>query len=186
MRNNLDNSQASIKLLRNDTAELIQHADIAQRTHETPPGLQFENDAPLKYIINLIQKYENDLIKIKHHVEITEKNTQTLANPQSFNAEDLKKGLQHMYESFVALAGRVHETHQLVETNKEKYLNLRKYLLHDKRNVFEENEVNEIKNNQSVTISAGPTPFSKLGNITLGLNMTKSNATGEYLLSFLL
>lgn len=112
--NCVETNYATIKLLRDDTAVAIRQAEMAKRTHEIQPGLQFENTAPLQFFMDLVQKFEWDMITFRNQVEMTEKHMRSLANPQSFSADDLKKGLKQIHESFVALAGRVHETHQKV------------------------------------------------------------------------
>ena len=169
--NDVDNNKLAIKLLRSDTSKIIQHADMAQRTHETPSGLQFENVMPQIYFNELIHKYENDLMTLKHQVELTEKHLQSLANPQNFSAQDLKRGLHQIHESFIALAGRLQETHTKVETQKEQYLTMRKFMLRDSTNVFEVEQDGKAAST-STKVQFGPNPFT---NSMLGsLNMSNS------------
>lgn len=171
--NNVDHNKLAIKLLRSDTSKVIQQDDMAHRTLETPSGLQFENIMPQIYFNELIQKYENDLLNLKHQVELTEKHLQTLANPQNFSAQDLKRGLQQIHESFIALAGRLQETHTKVEGQKEQYLNLRKFMLRDSTNVFEVQPDNRAVSGTKVQF--GPNPFTSRMHSS---NMNVSNQLG--------
>lgn len=164
--NNVDNNKLTIKLLRSDTSKVIQHADMAQRTHETPNGLQFENTMPQLYFSELIHKNESDLLTLKHQVELTETHLQSLSNPQNFSAQDLKRGFRQIHESFIALAGRLQETHTRVEGQKDQYLNLRKFLLRDTTNVFEVEPVSAASSNTS-KVQYGPNPFTSAMHMNL-------------------
>lgn len=163
LADSVETNRSSIKALRTETGHVIHHAEMAQRTHETPPGLQFENGTPLMYFADLVHKFENDLIVFKNQVEMTEKHMRSLANPQSFTGQDLKHGLQQIHECFIALAGRHHEIHQKVEAQKGLYLNLRKYFLNDKTDVFAEqaNDAAGVAGSEG-SVGVGPTPFSNL------------------------
>lgn len=168
--NSVEANYNQIKLLRKETSKTIQSVEMAQRTQDTPVGLQFENDAPFQFFQNLVAKYEHDLINFRQQIALTERHMHSLTNPQNVAPEDLKRGFQQINESFISLAGRLHELHQKVEAQKEQYLNLRKYRLRDNTDVFAKLEKPETKADTS-RITAGPTPFS---NITAISNFGKS------------
>lgn len=168
--NSVEANYKHIKLLRKETSRTIQSVEMAQRTQDTPVGLQFENNAPFQFFQNLVVKYEQDLINFRQQIALTERHMHSLTNPQNVSPEDLKRGFRQINESFISLAGRLHEIHQKVEAQKDQYLNLRKYRLRDNTNVFAQLDKPETQVD-TTRITAGPTPFS---NITAVSNFGKS------------
>ncbi|XP_065355065.1 nuclear pore complex protein Nup58 [Calliphora vicina] len=168
--NSVEANYNHIKLLRKETSKTIQSVEMAQRTQDTPVGLQFENNAPFQFFQYLVAKYEQDLINFRQQIALTERHMHSLTNPQNVAPEDLKRGFLQINESFISLAGRLHEIHQKVEAQKDQYLNLRKYRLRDSTNVFAQLDNPEAKVD-TTRITAGPTPFS---NITAVSNFGKS------------
>ncbi|XP_030374373.1 nuclear pore complex protein Nup58 [Scaptodrosophila lebanonensis] len=166
MANSVDDNNQQIKLMRNETAKAIQALEMAQRTQDTPAGLQYENNMPFQYFQCLVAKYEQELIAVREQITLTECHMQSLTNPQSISAEHLKRCFRQLNESFVSLAGRLHEVHQRVEEQKEQYLNLRRYKLRDASNVFEKIDNPPVKPVEPNRIGSGPTPFSNISAIT--------------------
>lgn len=139
IHSHVEANHVAIKQLRAETTKAIQEAEIAQRTHETLSGLQFENTAPLHYFMDLVRKFESDMLTIRKQLELTETHIRSLTSPQTFTADDLKKGLQQIHECFIALAGRLQETHRAVEQQNEQFLNFMKHRGRDKaiENVYD-------------------------------------------------
>lgn len=174
IHSNLETNFTAIKQLRSETNKARQEAEIAQRTHETPSGLQFENTAPLQYFMDLVRKFETDMLTIRKQLELTEMHIRSLTNPQTFTADDLKKGLQQIHECFVALAGRLQETHRAVEIQNEQFLNLMKHRGRDKvvESVYDGGNSNADGSQPIIqqiasgcraiipNVACGPTPFS--------------------------
>ncbi|XP_055902760.1 nuclear pore complex protein Nup58 [Eupeodes corollae] len=175
--NTVETNYSQIKLLRKETSRVMQTAEMAQRTQDTPAGLQFENSAPFQLFQNLVQKYETDLINFRHQIALTEKHMRSLTTPQAVCPDDIKRGFKQINESFVSLAGRLNELHQKVEAHKEQFLNLRKYRLRDSSNVFAKLDTVDADMNTS-KITSGPTPFSNMGGISaLGKTMSSMGAS---------
>ncbi|XP_065158445.1 nuclear pore complex protein Nup58 [Atheta coriaria] len=158
--------------LKYDTAKGLQQVEMAQRTYDTPIGLQYENTAPLHFFVDLSNQFEREMQNMRLQIESTDKYIKDNGKSAPLTHQDLVLGMRRIHEIFVALAGHLQALHTQVESQKEQYLNFRKYMLNDSTNVFEsthketENTINQIKNftlKQPPMLSSGPTPF---GNVT--------------------
>lgn len=54
---------------------------MAQRTNDTPPGLQNDNVTPLEFFIQLVSKFERDIQMLRQEIDNTEKHVNSLAYP---------------------------------------------------------------------------------------------------------
>lgn len=59
--------------LKYDTAKCLQNVEMAQRTQDTPPGLQYENTAPLRYFLDLADQFEREMHVLKFQIESADK-----------------------------------------------------------------------------------------------------------------
>ncbi|KAK4887699.1 hypothetical protein RN001_003970 [Aquatica leii] len=170
VENQLRKNKAIADKLKMDTAKDLQNAEMAQRTFDTPAGLQYENTAPFNYFVELSDNFEKEMHDLKMHIENVAKYIRNSGAPTTLSPEDLALGMRRLHESFVALAGRLQSVHSQVELQKEQYLGLRKKMLNDYTNVFEkkskESDALEILleklAKQQPTISNSPTPFTSL------------------------
>lgn len=80
---------SSADKLKQDTAKALQNAEIAQRTHDTPPGLQYENNAPLQFFMELAESFEYDLILFRSQIETTEKHIQAMMAPRTLTPQGM-------------------------------------------------------------------------------------------------
>ncbi|XP_072386726.1 nucleoporin p58/p45-like isoform X1 [Diabrotica undecimpunctata] len=169
--------------LKYDTAKCLQNVEIAQRTQDTPPGLQYENTEPLKFFLNLADKFERDMQALKSQIEGAESYVKNHRNPNPVTSQDMALGMRRLHESFVALAGRLHSVHSQVESQKEAYLQMRKQLYNDNSNPFDSHEGNlsHIFNYPLPKIATGPTPFS---NLSLGSTPLFAGQQNQSTMSF--
>lgn len=137
----LQSNQVTAEKLKYNTAKGLQQIEMAQRTHDTPPGLQYDNNAPLLFFIELVDSFEKEMQQIKLQIETTDKYIRNLGAASPLTSNDLSLGLRRLHDTFVALAGRLQSIHSQVEYHKEQYLNYRRFMLRDESetvtNVFE-------------------------------------------------
>lgn len=93
--------RSSADKLKQDTAKALQNAEIAQRTHDTPPGLQYENNAPYLFFIELAENFEHDLLLFKSQIEITEKHIRTMMTPKTLTPQGEEINQLFVYEYFI-------------------------------------------------------------------------------------
>lgn len=67
--------------------------------------------------------------------------------------------MSKLHESLVAVAGKLQGVHSKVQQQKEQYLNFRKYVLKDNKNVFEDIKSDGKISHSIGRITSGPTPF---------------------------
>ncbi|XP_011629622.1 probable nucleoporin Nup58 isoform X2 [Pogonomyrmex barbatus] len=172
--------RSSADKLKQDTAKALQSAEIAQRTHDTPPGLQYENNAPLKFFMELAESFEQDLMLFRSQIETTEKHIQAMMAPRTLTPQELTATMSKLHESLVAVAGRLQSVHAKVQQQKEQYLNFRKYVLKDNTNVFDGIKVNNKSNQSSIgRITSGPTPFGPVWESSTPIPSATSIAIGS-------
>lgn len=90
--------------LKHDTAKALQNAEIAQRTHDTPAGLQYENNAPLLFFMELAESFEQDLLLFRSQIESTEKHIHTMVTPKTLTPQGKKKKkMNYSYNDIILL-----------------------------------------------------------------------------------
>ncbi|XP_018396407.1 PREDICTED: probable nucleoporin Nup58 isoform X3 [Cyphomyrmex costatus] len=173
--------RSSADKLKQDTARALQSAEIAQRTHDTPAGLQYENNMPLQFFMELAESFEQDLMLFRSQIETTEKHIQAMMTPRTLTPQELTATMSKLHESLVAVAGRLQNVHAKVQQQKEQYLNFRKYVLKDNTNVFDNIKVNNKSNRSSIgKITSGPTPFGPGNKNFLSSTTLNSNRPASY------
>lgn len=173
--------RSSADKLKQDTAKALQNAEIAQRIHDTPPGLQYENNAPLLFFMELAESFEQDLMLFRSQIETTEKYIQTMMAPKTLTPQELTMAMSKLHESLVAVAGKLQGVHSKVQQQKEQYLNFRKYVLKDNTNVFDDVKLDGKTSRCSVgKITSGPTPFGPGNKSFLSSTALSSSRPGNY------
>lgn len=153
--------------LKYDTARCLKDVEIAQRTQDTPPGLQYENIAPLKFFLNLADKFEREMQVLKIQIEGADNYVKNHRSSNPLTPQDLALGMRRLHESFVALAGRLHSVHSQVESQKEAYLQTKRQFHNDHSNPFDslykpEESFKQILSYSPPKVATGPTPFTNL------------------------
>lgn len=77
----LQKNRVTANKLKSDTTKCLSLCEMAQRTHDTPPGLQNDNIAPLEFFIQLVSKFERDILVLRQEIDNTEKHVNSLAYP---------------------------------------------------------------------------------------------------------
>lgn len=92
--------------------------------------------------------------------------------------------MRKLHETFIALAGRLQSVHSQVDIQKEQYLNLRKYMLHDDTNIFEKPIIQcnavIVEKYQPPKLSSGPTPFNSFMNSSVVQQIQAQNPPPAY------
>ena len=118
----LSRNHALLDKIKVEAAQEILNAEIAQRTKDTPRGLQYENVAPYEYFTRLVLKFEGQMVHYRRQIEETEQHLISMASGQSISPDDIAKALQKLHTAFVGLAGRYQSIHESVFSLSESFV----------------------------------------------------------------
>ena len=123
----LSRNCALLDKIKIEAAQEILNAEIAQRTKDTPRGLQYENMAPYEYFTRLIGKFETQMVHYRRQIEETEQHLISMANGQAMTPEDVAQALQKLHSAFVALAGGYQSIHEKIFALSEQFVQWHRY-----------------------------------------------------------
>ncbi|XP_046395609.1 nucleoporin p58/p45 [Ischnura elegans] len=182
--NALNRNAALVEKLKTEGAKELQNAEMAQRTHETPAGLQLENSTPLEYFTGLVTGFERDMQTLRQEIENAERHLHNQMQPIALTPQELTVSLRRLHESFVGLAGHLQEVHNTVDQHWEQYLGLRRRIqrqLPPPNSTFtattSAGRSADISNMETLSAKPGPSPFTRVGiNLTApAANMSTLN-----------
>lgn len=86
MENELKKNSTVAQQLKGDMAKSLQHMELAQRTFDTPNALQYDNNAPLNYFVDLADGFERDMFSMRAQIENVDKYLKNLSNPATLTS----------------------------------------------------------------------------------------------------
>lgn len=157
---------AALDKLKKQTSQELHNAEMAYRTKETPPGLQYENTAPNQYFHDLMMSFEERMALYRKLIEDTEGYIVGAQQRGAVSPKDIFTCLKKLHETFIALAAQLHGIHEQVKEQKEHYLTFRRVFHGEETDIFEKRK-RESSNRSKLSRTSqpgGPTPFTGLSN----------------------
>jgi len=156
----LAKNRAQLDWLKVSAAQELLNVEVAQRTRDTPPAMQYENVAPLEYFARLVANFEGQMLLYRRQIEETEQHLNSASGRQSVSPEDVMKAIQRLQASFTNLAGRYQKIHEAVKQQKEQYIHLHRQKYGTTTDLFARPQSNVLKSVSVPTTTIGPSPFS--------------------------
>lgn len=158
----LQRNTLAIEKLKAASAQDLKNAEIAQRTKDLPPSLQFENIAPTQYFQELVCGFEKQMLSCRQQIEQLEQHFSSLSQPFILSTQELNIIVRRLHETFVALAAQLQTTHDAVRMQKEAFLGIRRSVMGESTNIFEQHGSSNVKHRSTSTVpvTLGPAPFS--------------------------
>lgn len=83
----LRRNRALAEKLKGETAKGLRDADMAQRTHDTPPGMQYDNVEPTAFFMALADEFERKIVEVKAQIDVAQGYLRHVLNPTPLTAE---------------------------------------------------------------------------------------------------
>lgn len=115
-------NRMSLEKLKLSSAQELVNVEIALRTKETPPSMQYENVAPMEYFVRLVSQFETEMTEYRKQINQTQQHLQLMGTSEGVTSTDIVQAVQRLHAVFTELAGKYHVIHNTLAKCKEQYI----------------------------------------------------------------
>ncbi|XP_076315978.1 nucleoporin p58/p45-like [Tachypleus tridentatus] len=180
--NGLQRNAVAIQRMKEESAQELKDAEIAHRTKDTPPALQFENTAPTGYFQRIVSSFEKQMHTCRQQIEQLERHLMSLSQPSLLSPQELTLIIKRLYETFIALAAQVQTVNEAVQNQKDQFLAFRRQVHGDNVDIFNSQKKIPTKTTNYMLkhpITVGPAPFSTMPSAAAVAMATALNRTQQ-------
>ncbi|KAL8587610.1 hypothetical protein ACOMHN_045299 [Nucella lapillus] len=164
--NGLQRNACTLEKLKVEMTQELKNAEMGQRTKDIPPGLQYENTAPLEYFERMVEQFEGQMLSYRQQIEMLESHLSALQQPVRHSPDELFTLIKRQHQSFIALAAQLQEVHEAMKAQKEQFVTYRRIFHGETKNMFQQSGpvmTSRLVQRRPMDI-AGPTPFPGVTN----------------------
>ncbi|CAG5136483.1 unnamed protein product [Candidula unifasciata] len=158
--NGLQRNACSVEKLKQEMAQKLKDAEMAQRTKDIPASMQYENTAPTEYFQHLVEEFEERMVTYRQQIETLDSHLAALHQPTPHTPSELLLLLKKLHETFISLAAQLQQVHEAVKAQKDQFLTYRRVFHSDSKNIFHKSmPLPKTVKKTHLSELAGPNPF---------------------------
>merc|ERR1712096_47101 len=124
----VQNNRAKLEQLKMLSGQELVNVEIAVRTRETPPSMQYENVAPMEYFSRLVSQFEQSMMEYRQGILSAEQHLQVVSTGYSISSGDIVAAVQKLHQALTDLAAKYQVVHTALSQQKCEYLSLQRQL----------------------------------------------------------
>jgi len=154
----VQNNRAKLEQLKMLSGQELVNVEIAVRTRDTPPNMQYENVAPMEYFRRLVAQFEQSMVEYRQGILSAEQHLQAVSAGCPITSGDIVAAVQKLHQALTDLAAKYHVVHMALTQQKCEYLSLQRQLSSSNSNTH---LLSRTKPSTALPASlSGPSPFN--------------------------
>jgi len=154
----VQNNRAKLEQLKMQSGQELVNVEIAVRTRDTPPNMQYENVAPMEYFRRLVAQFEQSMVEYRQGILAAERHLQSLSVGNPITSGDIVAAVQKLHQALTDLAAKYQVVHTALTQQKCEYLSMQRQLSSSNANAH---LASKVKTNSGFPASlSGPSPFN--------------------------
>jgi len=154
----VQNNRAKLEQLKILSGQELVNVEIAVRTRDTPPNMQYENVAPMEYFRRLVAQFEQSMVEYRQGIMSAEQHLQAVSAGCPITSGDIVAAVQKLHQALTDLAAKYQVVHADLTLQKCEYLSLQRQLSSSSSN---SHLLSKTKPSMALPTSLkGPSPFT--------------------------